>query len=495
MRKVAVIIVTFVLLLSSAALAEGWICPTCGNDATGNFCNLCGTANSSNEWTCPQCKAETKGNFCNNCGSPRPKGATQNNGEVPEPVPTAAPTAEPNSKSQDAVVKNYTGRSLSLCGYTSMGGERRDKYAGTTLELIMQSTDGSYIDPNDDDALEAYKVVAQYPAADTPFTVTTNLEGKQVNPGYGEIVLIVSKDGDSTGETPTLTALSPSPGKTTQYVRDYRGRVLEDVGYTSMGGKRMDQYGPSGYVQLIIIDEDGQKLDPTKHDDFIYYVVLDQDVEPNTKMTFTYSDDKCTGQTIDIIQITVAMTETGRATLDALAAEEEELRASGALQDLYKGTYEVGKDLVAGNYEFTQISSSCDLYIYADKEALDNGSGEWCYLYGSGDKETWYLRDGMYVKIDDGAAKAKRSDFSTSGTEFLLFSGVYRVGEDIAPGSYEMTHYTASCDVNLYQNETAYQEDNGDWDYLYGKGDTEYYVLQEEMVIKISDGAASVTRK
>lgn len=101
----------------------------------------------------------------------------------------------------------------------------------------------------------------------------------------------------------------------------------------------------------------------------------------------------------------------------------------------------------------------------------------------------------MYVKVQNGAAKAKRSDFSTSGSQFLLFSGVYRVGEEIAPGSYEMTHYTDSCSVHLYQTEAAYQAKDGDWDYLYGKGDTEYYVLKEGMVISVSGGAATVTRK
>ena len=495
MRKLVAVIVVLILLLSSVALAEGWTCPTCGNEATGNFCNLCGTANPSDEWICPQCKAETKGNFCNNCGSPRPKGSAKQDDTSSAAVPSATPTADPNYKYEETVVKNYVGRSLSLCGYTSMGGERRDKYAGTTLLLVMQATDGMYIDPMDDAALDAYKVVAQYPAADTPFVVSTNLDGKQENPGYGEIVLIVSKDGDSTGEVPVLSNIRPSPNKTIQYVRDYKGRTLEDVGYTSMGGKRMDQYGPKGYVQIVIVDEDGTKKDPNKSDDFLYYVVVDQDIKPDTEMKFTYSGEKCTGQTIDVIQITVAKTEAGQATMEALAAEEEELRASGALKDLYQGTYEVGKDLTSGNYEFTQISDSCSLYIYTNKEALDNNDGEWCYLYGKGDIETWYLKDGMFVTVSGGAAKAKRSDFSTSGSEFLLFSGVYRVGEEIAPGSYEMTHYTDSCNVNLYQTEAAYKEKDGDWDYLYGKGDTEYYVLKEGMVISISGGAASVTKK
>ena len=257
----------------------------------------------------------------------------------------------------------------------------------------------------------------------------------------------------------------------------------------------MDQYGPKGYVQIVIFDENGTKMDPNKSDDFLYYVVVDQDIKPDTEIKFTYSGEKCTGQTIDVIQITVAKTESGQATMEALAAEEEELRASGALLDLYKGTYEIGKDLEPGNYEFTHITDSCDLFIYTDKEALDNGDGEWCFLYGRDDKETWYLKDGMYIEIDDGAVKAKRSVFSTSGTEFVLFSGVYRVGEEIAPGNYAMTQYTESCSVFLYQDETAYQEEDGDWDFLYGKGDTEYYLLQNGMIITISDGAVSVTKQ
>ncbi len=497
MRKLAAIIVVLILLLGSVAFAEEWICPTCGNEATGNFCNLCGSANPSNEWTCPQCKAETKGNFCNNCGSPRPKGTGA--ADFSNPQATTVPLDNSNYITEKTIVKNYVGRSLSLCGYSSWGGERRDEYGSMTLELIMLSPDGTYISPSDDEALEAYKVIAQYPAAKTEFTITKDLDGENENIGYGEIILVVSKNGENV-DVPDIKGIRPSPNKTLQYVRDYRGRTLADAGYTTWGGKRMDQYGPDCYIQLVITDEQGKRLDPGDYDDFIYYVVKDQDVEPDTEINCYYSKDSSgknilSGQTVDLIQITVAKSATGQATIDALAAEEEELRASGELQDLYQGTYEVGKDMKAGNYKFTQITDVCNLYIYKNKEELDNNNGDWCYLYGKGDMETWYLTDGMYVTIKSGAAQAVRSDFSTSEPEFLLFSGTYRVGKELAPGSYEMTHYTESCSVYTYKDESAYQNNNGNWDYLYGKGDIEFYVLKEGMVVKINGGAASVIRK
>ena len=497
MRKLTAIIVVLILLLTSAALAEGWTCPTCGNDAVGNFCNLCGSSNPSNEWTCPQCKTEAKGNFCHNCGSPRPKGSGMV--ESISPQITAAPTDSPDCITAHTIVKNYVGRSLSLCGYTSLGGERRDEYGSMTLKLIMLSPDGAYIDPSDDEALDSYKVIAQYPEANTEFTITKDLDGNNENIGYGEIILVVSKNGENV-DVPELKYVRPSPNKTLQFVRDYRGRNLADAGYTSLGGKQLDKYGPNCYIQLVITDDEGKRLDPSDNDDFIYYIVKDQDVEPDTEVTCYYSKDTSgkeilSGQTVDIIQITVAKSEIGQATIDALQAETEELRASGALQDLYQGTYEIGKDLTQGNYKFTQITDSCNLYIYTSKEALDNDDGEWCYLYGKGDMETWYLTDGMYVRVDGGATKAIRTDFTTDGSEFLLFSGTYRIGDEIAPGSYEMTLYTDSCSIYIFQNEAAYQDNQGDWDYLYGKGDSEYYVLKEGMVIVVSGGAASVTKK
>ena len=65
------------ICIAAVALAEdGWTCPSCGADASGNFCNNCGAQKpqpvSGDEWTCPGCGSTVSGNFCNVCGKAKP---------------------------------------------------------------------------------------------------------------------------------------------------------------------------------------------------------------------------------------------------------------------------------------------------------------------------------------------------------------------------------------------------------------------------------------
>ena len=59
-----------ILLLSSTALAEEWVCPNCGKTNTTNFCTSCGTKHDT--WICPNCGTENEDAFCGNCGTARP---------------------------------------------------------------------------------------------------------------------------------------------------------------------------------------------------------------------------------------------------------------------------------------------------------------------------------------------------------------------------------------------------------------------------------------
>ena len=55
--------------------ADTWKCPKCGAEATGKFCNSCGTARpepAADTWKCPNCGAEATGKFCNECGTAKP---------------------------------------------------------------------------------------------------------------------------------------------------------------------------------------------------------------------------------------------------------------------------------------------------------------------------------------------------------------------------------------------------------------------------------------
>ena len=67
-------------LMCCTALAEEWICPTCGTPGTGNFCTECGTPKPvSGEWTCPGCgQTGNTGKFCPICGTQRPDDSQMN---------------------------------------------------------------------------------------------------------------------------------------------------------------------------------------------------------------------------------------------------------------------------------------------------------------------------------------------------------------------------------------------------------------------------------
>lgn len=106
------------------------------------------------------------------------------------------------------------------------------------------------------------------------------------------------------------------------------------------------------------------------------------------------------------------------------------------------------------------------------------------------------LREGMYIKIKGSNVISIRSEIpSFEENEFELYDGVYRVGNDIPAGDYSLTQISESCNVYLYQSEADYEADEGEWDFLYGKGDEAFYSLQEGMLLRISDGAANARRK
>ena len=88
----------------------------------------------------------------------------------------------------------------------------------------------------------------------------------------------------SSHETVTI---KPSPDKYTWYVQDYVGRNAASFGYTSLGGDRLDRYG-SGYAEFTFVSEDGRYIDIEDEDELKQYVVIGQNIQPNTEMKLIF---------------------------------------------------------------------------------------------------------------------------------------------------------------------------------------------------------------
>lgn len=79
---------------------------------------------------------------------------------------------QPSPDKYTRYVKNYVGMNLASAGYVSMGGDYRDSYAHANVKLNFVADDGSFIDPEDTEALSQYVVTGQDVAPNTEMLLT-----------------------------------------------------------------------------------------------------------------------------------------------------------------------------------------------------------------------------------------------------------------------------------------------------------------------------------
>lgn len=194
-------------------------------------------------------------------------------------------------------IKNYVGKNCATLGYTSMSGDRFDRYGEGMLELIFVSPDGQYVDIHSEDILKEYCVIKQNLAPNTEmkYVFEKDSDGLEYDSlvesqSFEEIVLVVKKVGSDMTYTSELTAINAAPDKYTRYIVDYTGRNLATCGYTSMGGDLRHRYG-EGNVELIIVADDGTYIDPTDDALLKNYVVIGQNIAPNTELTLVFDKD------------------------------------------------------------------------------------------------------------------------------------------------------------------------------------------------------------
>lgn len=197
-------------------------------------------------------------------------------------------------------VQDYVGRNAAGFGYTSLGGDRLEKYGAGYLEFIFITEDGSYVDIEDDRQLQQYIVTGQNIAPNTEmkYIYRTDSKGKE----YSNLIdfqsvrlidLTVHRiDGTLLGDPVTfeLVPITPSPNKYTQYIRNYVGKNVASFGYTSLGGDRRDEYGQAN-IKFNFVADDGAYLDPENMDLLKQYVVTAQDIAPNSEMKLTFRKD------------------------------------------------------------------------------------------------------------------------------------------------------------------------------------------------------------
>lgn len=194
-------------------------------------------------------------------------------------------------------IKDYVGKNVASFGYTSLGGDRMDNYGDGYLELILVTSDGSYVDIDDEEELKKYVVSEQNinPNAEQRYTFDVDENGEEygfpLTKTYDEIVLLVKKIGEASDDSMALTEIQPSPDKYTEYIRDYVGRNLAFCGYESLGGDLRDQYGQTN-IQLIVTSSDGTYIDISAEDELKKYVVTAQGIEPNTELKMQYLTDE-----------------------------------------------------------------------------------------------------------------------------------------------------------------------------------------------------------
>ncbi|MBQ1468760.1 MAG: hypothetical protein IIZ27_09820 [Solobacterium sp.] len=188
-------------------------------------------------------------------------------------------------------VNKYIGMNAANVGYTSLGGDRLDEIGDAYLKIVFVTEDGSYVGQLDEDNLKNYVVINQNikPNTEVKLEYEKYSDGKESSivsfQTYETIDLAVKKVKDNV--TIDLMEIMPSPDKYTHYIRNYVGKNLASVGYESLGGDYLDEYG-EGTLELVIASDDGSYVDYTDEEILKQYVVIDQSIEPNSEMKYEY---------------------------------------------------------------------------------------------------------------------------------------------------------------------------------------------------------------
>ena len=263
------------------------------------------------------------------CSAPDQTGSTVAQNEAQKTESSAPVKIKSSDDPHIQYVKNYVGMNARQVGYTALDKMRHDRYGDGTLKIVFVTPDGSHIDLGsdendwDDSDLQDWKVVSQNLKPNTEFTYTFTSDSDDEDSDdedtsfvstqtVDEIVLSLAKVGSTTNKSADLTKINPATDKYTYFIKDYVGRNLADCGYLSLANTFNDSYGPT-YIKFDIVSEDGAYIDPTDSSALASYVVVSQNVAPNSELKLVYSTDSngeedsnlVSSKSIDSVALTV----------------------------------------------------------------------------------------------------------------------------------------------------------------------------------------------
>lgn len=182
-------------------------------------------------------------------------------------------------------------------------------------------------------------------------------------------------------------------------------------------------------------------------------------------------------------------------------------RPENAFSVLTPGVYNVGEDIIPGDYYFLYDSGASygsTLYIYRNQEEFEEGYSENTIkkslyrldLEPRGDSSRVELEEGNVVIVRDAAVKVAAADFSDEIKNLAIIpenakqvpAGYYIVGTDIAAGKY--TSYVPVGNgetVRVYKNEAEYLSDgkydyyemrNGNWSITFSLQESQVLVVK-----------------
>lgn len=209
------------------------------------------------------------------------------------PVITEESTNDDNEGIYSYDIRNYVGKNVASVG-KMYGNELVDEYGSAEVRLVYYTEDGMLVLPTDEETKKNYVVVAQNVKNGSKITVVNQRDskGKPYSnlvdyQSVDEIILYIAPI--NTSFDPQITEIDPTLDRHKYHIRDYVGRNAASFG-EYYGSDRVDSYNDAE-LRLSFAAEDGSFIDSNDLNVLKNYIIVSQDIAPNTELTLVYDKD------------------------------------------------------------------------------------------------------------------------------------------------------------------------------------------------------------